>query len=833
MNQTLHDSSEKVDSRETGLSDFVDFAHPDLFHKTQAFARFLEDGRARGYETYVRRVSRYDGGSALIEGEDGSVQKQVVMMCSADYLGLAHHPQVLAAAQEAIGRFGASVCSVPLIAGATSLHSELETKLARFVGADACVIFPTGQAANVGLIQALCTHRDTVVLDKLVHYSILDGVRLSGARWHSFRHSDPEHLSRVLETARSKRPDSGILVVVEGVYGIDGDVPPLRDLLEVCNRFGARVMVDDAHATGVLGKNGRGSAEAHGIATDLPIVMGSLSKSLGSFGGFIAASGEIADYLRYYARTIAFSVGLPASCVGGAMAGLSIIQDRPEHLAKLRANIGFFRNGLVSMGVTNALKSGSAIVSAPVGNERTLRDVARELFQHGVYAEALPFPAVPRGQERMRFRVSASHTKEELQKVLRAVEEVFSKFGVISLGKPVGRQQQTNTETQLNRAQELTDVTIKTRIADTVNDPAKIAELSFKAAGARGYPATWLHRDDYEKVVRGQSRPAREASSFCHFVAEGSGGLRASVSASLEPQISTSDGHNTGALGHIHWMPGEEAVLADLLAQAKQWLIEKGVSTVLAPIQMPLLHLGGGIASQANPLVFPMLQPHLPRVLKNLLQNVGFLPDNILSHWRVDIAKASTDLATPKNSRITIRSMDKTHLHREVSIIHPLISQSLAQLKYCEAFTLNDLYNTAHDLRDLIIGEFWKIAEIEGKAAGFVGAFPDVNQALIESGGSAGTTDLENFGLAIAGARRASIAWLGVAPEFQGAGVGHALLKSLYTELLSRNFTEAWLSWEFVDGAQRTKDFLPLDGAVIDRLDYTVFKWQNKISQNQ
>lgn len=657
-----------------------------------------------------------------------------------------------------------------------------------------------------------------MILDKLVHYSILDGVRLSGAHWHSFRHSDPEHLARVLETARSKRPDSGILVVVEGVYGIDGDVPPLVELLEVCNRFGARVMVDDAHATGVLGKNGRGSVEAHGITANLPIVMGSLSKSLGSFGGFIAASGEIADYLRYYARTIAFSVGLPASCVGGAMAGLDIIQNQPEHLAKLHANIAFFRNGLVSMGIKNALKSKSAIVSAPVGNERILRDVARELLGHGVYAEALPFPAVPRGQERMRFRVSAAHTQEELQKVLCAAEEVFSKFGVVSPSKPVGRQQPTSTETRLNT----------TRIADTVNDPAKIAELSFKAAAARGYPVTWLHRDDYEKVVRGQSQPVREPASFCHFVAEGSAGLRASVCASLEPQISTGNDGSIGALGHIHWLPGEEAVLADLLAQAKQWLVNKGAGTLLAPIQTPLLHLGGGIAAQANPSVFPMLQPHPAPVLKELLQKLGFHPDISLPHWRVDLAKASAGLTPPQNSRITIRSMDKTHLLREISIIHPLISQSIAQSKYCGGFDLNALYAAAHDLRDLINGEFWKIAEIDGKPAGFIGAFPDVNQALIESGGEAGTTDLENFGLAISNARRASIAWLGVAPEFQGAGVGHALLKSLYTELLNRNFTEAWLHWEFVDGIQRTKDFLPLDGAVIDRLDYTIFRWQSQ-----
>ena len=548
----------------------------------------------------------------------------------------------------------------------------------------------------------------------------------------------------------------------------------------------------------------------------------------GSFGGWIAASGEIAGYLRYYARTIAFSVGLPASCVGGAIAGLGIIRDHPAQLAKLRANIELFRSGLVSIGIANALKSGSAIVSAPVGNERTLRDVARELFGHGVFAEALPFPAVPRGQERIRFRVSAAHTQEELQKVLLAVEQVFGKFGVAFAGKPVGGQQQTSSGSRCEMASELSDVSRKTRIADGVDDPARIAELSFKAAGARGYPVPWLHRDDYEKVLRGQSQPVREASSFCHFVAGGSGYLRASVCASLEPQICTGNSHSTGALGHIHWLPGEETVLADLLAQAKQWLINKGVSTVFAPIQVPFLHLGGGIASQATPLVFPMLQPHPSPDLTSLLQNVGFQPDSILPHWRVDLAKASAALAMPEIPGIAIRSMDKAHLLREVSIIHPLISQSLAQLKYCGGFTLNALYAAAHDLRDLIISELWKIAEVDGKPAGFVGAFPDVNQALIEAGGSAGTTDIENLGWAMAGARRASIAWLGVASEFQGGDVGRALLKSVYKELLNRNFSEAWLHWEFVDGNCRTKDFLPPDGALIDRMDYTVFRWQSQ-----
>ena len=353
-------------------------------------------------------------------------------MASADYLGLSKHPEVLAAAQKAVEQFGASVCSVPLMAGATSLHSELETALAQFVETEACALFPTGHAANIGLIQALCTSKDTVVLDKLIHCSIWDGVRLSGARWRSFRHSNPKDLSRVLENIRSKQKESGILVVVEGVYGIDGDIAPVSDLLDVCNHFGARLMVDEAHATGVVGKTGRGSMELHEIKDKSLIVMGSLSKSLGSFGGYIAGQAEVVDYLRYYARTIAFSVGLPASCAGAAMAGLKILQGHPDRLSQLRSNMHFFKNGLGNLGVANAKESGSAIFSAPVGNEATLRDVARDLFRHGVFTEGLVFPAVPQGQERIRFRVSANHTQEELSHVLQIVDKVFSEHHVSS-----------------------------------------------------------------------------------------------------------------------------------------------------------------------------------------------------------------------------------------------------------------------------------------------------------------------------------------------------------------------------------------------------------------
>ena len=316
-----------IDSREGSLSDYARVRSPDLLAKANEFAEFLDDLRERGDEKYLLPVRRYRGSRALVDLGPGVGEKEVIAYCSANYLGLSFHPRVGQAVQEAVHEFGASVASVPLIAGSTSLHSELRERLVSFLGVEDVVLFPTGHAANVGTISALAGPRDLVVLDKQVHYSILEGVRLSGAQWVSFRHSDSEDLERVLASSRERHRDSGILLILEGVYGIDGDVAPLPELMRIARAYGARIMVDDAHATGVLGERGRGTHEHHGLATPPDLIMGSLSKSPGSMGGWIATSRETADYLRYFSKTIVFSVGLPSINTAAALAALELIEQ--------------------------------------------------------------------------------------------------------------------------------------------------------------------------------------------------------------------------------------------------------------------------------------------------------------------------------------------------------------------------------------------------------------------------------------------------------------------------------------------------------------------------
>lgn len=413
--------SRRSDSDDNRLIDFMHLASPDLFAKTALFAKVLSGGRARGFASHLCPVLEYRGGRALVDGGEALGCREVVVMCSADYLGLARHPDVVRAAIEALRSFGANVASVPLMAGSTGLHQELQRALAKLAGTNAAVLFPTGYDANAGVIAALCRHGDVVVADQLVHHSILDGIRLSGAARVTFRHSDVAHLEEQLAGIRGTHPQNGLLVVIEGVYGIDGDLAPLPEIAALARQFDARVLVDDAHATGVIGRTGRGSVEHFHDSAIPDLIMGSLSKALGGAGGWIACAAPVADYLRYFAKTLVMSVGLPAASAAAALASMDLLQREPELMARLRENAAFLRNGLTELGIGNARRSESAILSALVGGEDRLRAVNRDLFRRGVWAEALPFPLVPRGQERIRFRVSAAHTHADLQMVLDAM----------------------------------------------------------------------------------------------------------------------------------------------------------------------------------------------------------------------------------------------------------------------------------------------------------------------------------------------------------------------------------------------------------------------------
>ena len=361
------------------------------------------------------------GGRVRVDG------RVLLNLSSNDYLGLSQEPRLIAAAREAAARWGVGAGASRLVVGHLALHEEVEARLAEFKGTEAAVIFSTGYMANLGTISALVGPGDTVFCDRLNHASIYDGIKLSGANLARFPHRDLDRLEALLQKADSGRR----LIVTDSVFSVDGDLASLKDLVELKDRYGACLMVDEAHATGVLGHRGAGLAAALGLTQRVEVHMGTFSKAMGSLGGFVAGDRRLIDYLHNRARSFIYSTALPPPVLGAIAAALDIVTQEPERRRYLLTEAERFRHTLTQAGF-DILGSETQIVPVLAGdNARTLRLAAR-LRQRGVMAVALRPPTVPPGRSRVRFSLSAAHTSEDLAEARQAILEVGREMELIA-----------------------------------------------------------------------------------------------------------------------------------------------------------------------------------------------------------------------------------------------------------------------------------------------------------------------------------------------------------------------------------------------------------------
>jgi len=375
----------------------------------------LREERARREQSALQRQLRWleDSQGTEINWEG----RRFINFSSNDYLGLAQHPKLKAAAVEATGRWGAGAGAARLICGTLPPHRELEEAIAKFKGTAAALSFGSGYAAAVGTICSLMGSDDVVVIDKLVHASLVDGARLSGAKLRVFRHNDVEDLERILEWARNATKTNGrILVVTESVFSMDGDCAPLQEIVELKKRFGAWLMVDEAHALGVLGPGRRGLAEELGVANRIEIQMGTLGKSVGSAGGFIAGSEALIDHLVNSARSFIFSTAPGPAAVAAARAGIDLIASAEGEAlrGKLMANVAAVAGD----------KSKIAIVPIILGDEDCALKASEQLKEAGFLVPAIRYPTVARGKARLRVTLSAAHTKEQVESLRVALKRL-------------------------------------------------------------------------------------------------------------------------------------------------------------------------------------------------------------------------------------------------------------------------------------------------------------------------------------------------------------------------------------------------------------------------
>ena len=383
----------------------------------EALAARLRELRGQQLFRELRSVSTAQQPRVVVNGQE------FINFSSNDYLGLANHPALKEAAAEAAGRFGAGSGASRLISGSLEVHHELEEALAEFKRTEAALLFSTGYAAAVGTITALVGREDFIVIDKLVHASIVDAARLSGARLRVFRHNDAGDLRRILSWCREQSAVSPgqILVVTESVFSMDGDFAPLRELVKLKEEFGAWLMVDEAHATGLFGESRTGRIEEEGVAGKVEIQMGTLGKALGSSGGFIAGSRTLVDYLINRARSFIFSTAPAPAASAAAMAGLKVVrgEEGAERVGILRERITELKSLVSALG--NAPEH-SPILPLLIGDERAALAVGKKLLERGFLIPAIRYPTVGRGKARLRITCSASHTAEDVRRLAEALK---------------------------------------------------------------------------------------------------------------------------------------------------------------------------------------------------------------------------------------------------------------------------------------------------------------------------------------------------------------------------------------------------------------------------
>ncbi|MFI5027447.1 MAG: 8-amino-7-oxononanoate synthase [Solirubrobacterales bacterium] len=378
----------------------------------------LEELRGSGLHRRLRLVEGAQGPRILLDG------RPVLLLCSNNYLGLAEHPSVRAAAAEASMRWGAGAGASRLISGNMAPHRDLERRLAAFKGYDAALLFGSGYLANTGTIAALAGG-GTVFSDELNHASIIDGCRLARAETFVYRHADVEHLAWGLREARG----NGSLIVTDGVFSMDGDVAPLEELTRLARNHGCRLMVDEAHATGSLGPGGRGSVAAAGLSAEVEVVVGTLGKALGSYGAYACASPELVEYLINSARPFIFSTAPPPPSVAAATAALELLEDEPGRVERLRLNASALRAALGMEGLPVSA-SQSQIVPVEVGDAARTMELSERMLAGGVFAQGIRPPTVPAGSSRLRFTVMSTHTEDELNRAATVAGAAARELGV-------------------------------------------------------------------------------------------------------------------------------------------------------------------------------------------------------------------------------------------------------------------------------------------------------------------------------------------------------------------------------------------------------------------
>ncbi|MFC2168487.1 aminotransferase class I/II-fold pyridoxal phosphate-dependent enzyme [Acidobacteriota bacterium] len=391
-----------------------------LFDKCFNYSR-ADEAKQLGMYPYFTPIQKVRGNTVNVDG------KKMIMVGSNNYLGLLDHPKVQKVARKAVTRYGVATCGSRFLNGTLDIHVELEKRLAAFLGKEEAIVFSTGFQTNLGIISTLACKGEAVFADRGDHASIVDACRLSFANIYKFKHNDVNDLERLLGT---EEKEAGKLIVVDGVFSMEGDLSNLPEIVRVAKKYDAKILVDDAHGVGVMGKNGRGTPEHFGLETEIDIVMGTFSKSFASLGGYAAGEKKVIQYIKHHARSLIFSASMTPSSVATVLATLEIIETEPERRERLWAITEKMKSGFEDMGYDTG-PTETPIIPVIIGNDELTFRLWKMLRNDGIFTNPVIYPAVPKAQTLIRTSYSASHTEMELDKVLSSFENNGKKLGLL------------------------------------------------------------------------------------------------------------------------------------------------------------------------------------------------------------------------------------------------------------------------------------------------------------------------------------------------------------------------------------------------------------------
>lgn len=411
---------EHINCDNLSLADFSEYKGEDIFDVAKLFSAFYQDTVSKKDMVYGNPIGTAPKAEFKVYDRYVGKERDFLNFCSYNYLGYSCNPEVIKAVQDALNKYGTGAVSAPLLSGYYDLSQKLEEGIAKFKKKEAAVIFPTGYGTNLGVLSCLLKSGDIAILDVLSHASIYDGVKLAGTELKVFSHNNAEHLEAILKRAKGKRA----IVCIEGVYSMDGDLVNLPEIVTVCKKYGAKILLDEAHSTLIFGENGRGVAEHFGLEDQIDLTIGTFSKSFGSIGGFVVGQESLMTYIRYFARSYVFSCAMAPHTAAGVLKVIDLFQQDKAERNKLWENTLYMQEELKKADL-NIGDTKSQVIPVIVGSDKKLRAISKKIYAEGLYTGIVTFPAVSNKRTRLRLSMSSYHTKEEMDRCVDIIQRAF------------------------------------------------------------------------------------------------------------------------------------------------------------------------------------------------------------------------------------------------------------------------------------------------------------------------------------------------------------------------------------------------------------------------